>query len=225
MHIPTVTQEDLYAFHSGIFGAEATSNLPSSLITNASEVNEDEVEDEDDLGYYPDGVKRTLTDDQIAMFRHSEIYALLRERQLKREKEKANADGSQSNLVSDSTDFVISILVTTIFTLLSPFSDFMMQERSNESREKRDSRTLTARRLARELDDAVTETGDLDYGEDTATSLNTRNQPIDNIYGRKQVCYDDVYDDPSPSKCSVPSKPVEGKKIWWPTIGPRTSLT
>ncbi|TAQ83618.1 hypothetical protein B7494_g8063 [Chlorociboria aeruginascens] len=35
---------------------------------------------EDDLGYYNDGVKRTLTDEQIAIFRHSEIEALLRER-------------------------------------------------------------------------------------------------------------------------------------------------
>jgi hypothetical protein len=32
------------------------------------------------LGYYADGVKRTLTDEQIAMFRHSEIQTLLRER-------------------------------------------------------------------------------------------------------------------------------------------------
>lgn len=107
-------KEDLYAFHSRIFGAKATSNLPSSLIVNASEVNKDGVEDEDDLGYYPDGVKRTLTDDQIAMFRCSEIYALLRERQLKREKEKADADGHQSNLVSDSKIFMISIPVTAI---------------------------------------------------------------------------------------------------------------
>jgi len=28
--------------------------------------------DEDDLGYYPDGVKRTLTDAQIAIFRHTD---------------------------------------------------------------------------------------------------------------------------------------------------------
>jgi len=41
---------------------------------------DDEEEEEDDgLGYYPDGVKRTLTDDQIAIFRHSEMEALRRE--------------------------------------------------------------------------------------------------------------------------------------------------
>lgn len=42
---------------------------------------------EDSLGYYGDGALRTLTDEQIAMFRHSEIEELLRERRLRREEE------------------------------------------------------------------------------------------------------------------------------------------
>lgn len=42
-------------------------------------------EEEDDLGYYPDGVKRTLTDEQIRIFRHSEIHALRREKELAEE--------------------------------------------------------------------------------------------------------------------------------------------
>ena len=42
------------------------------------EVFEDQ--DDDGLGYYEDGMKRTLTDEQIAIFRHSEIQALLRDR-------------------------------------------------------------------------------------------------------------------------------------------------
>lgn len=37
-------------------------------------------EEDDGLGYYADGTKRTLTDEQIAIFRHSEIEALLRAR-------------------------------------------------------------------------------------------------------------------------------------------------
>lgn len=37
------------------------------------EQEEQQWEEEDDLGYYDDGVKRTLTDDQIAMFRHTEL--------------------------------------------------------------------------------------------------------------------------------------------------------
>jgi hypothetical protein len=38
----------------------------------------DDDADDDGLGYYPDGAKRTLTDEQIAMFRHSELHALER---------------------------------------------------------------------------------------------------------------------------------------------------
>lgn len=38
-------------------------------------------EDDDGLGYYEDGVKRTLTDEQISMFRHSELQALRRDRE------------------------------------------------------------------------------------------------------------------------------------------------
>jgi len=38
-------------------------------------------EEGDALGYYHDGVKRTLTDEQIAIFRHSELEALRRARE------------------------------------------------------------------------------------------------------------------------------------------------
>jgi hypothetical protein len=37
-------------------------------------------DDDDNLGWYHDGVKRTLTDEQVAMFRHSEIQRLLQQR-------------------------------------------------------------------------------------------------------------------------------------------------
>lgn len=40
-------------------------------------------EEEDILGYYVDGVKRTLTDEQIALFRHTEIQKLKRDRECK----------------------------------------------------------------------------------------------------------------------------------------------
>lgn len=39
-------------------------------------------DDDDNLGWYHDGVKRTLTDEQVAMFRHSEIQRLLQQRRL-----------------------------------------------------------------------------------------------------------------------------------------------
>jgi len=46
-----------------------------------------EEEEEEDLGYYEDGVKRTLTDQQIEMFRHSELHQLEHAERLRREEE------------------------------------------------------------------------------------------------------------------------------------------
>ncbi|KAJ5722730.1 hypothetical protein N7488_000765 [Penicillium malachiteum] len=82
--IPTVTLEDLQAFHAKHFPA----NPPHAVTSQPSqptEYEETEETGEDDLGYYPDGVKRTLTDEQIEIFRHSEIHALIRARELERD--------------------------------------------------------------------------------------------------------------------------------------------
>lgn len=62
----------------------------------------EEEEEDDGLGFYPDGTKRTLTDAQIAMFRHSEIQAALRARRVKAERdaergsERGNDTGGES---------------------------------------------------------------------------------------------------------------------------------
>lgn len=47
------------------------------------------------MGYYPDGAKRTLTDEQIRIFRHSEIHALRREKQAQEEEEEQCAKDLQ----------------------------------------------------------------------------------------------------------------------------------
>lgn len=49
------------------------------VLDNGNDNDERNIGDDDDddgLGYYPDGVKRTLTDEQILMFRHSEEEAI-----------------------------------------------------------------------------------------------------------------------------------------------------
>lgn len=62
-----------------------SSQQVTSLDYTYSETVDEEFDDDDGLGYYPDGVKRTLTDEQIRIFRHSEIHSLLREKQLREE--------------------------------------------------------------------------------------------------------------------------------------------
>jgi hypothetical protein len=47
-----------------------------------------------DLGTYPDGTPRTLTDDEIAIFRHSELETLLRAREKQREAAAAEAEAA-----------------------------------------------------------------------------------------------------------------------------------
>ncbi|KAG6257881.1 hypothetical protein E4U24_003970 [Claviceps purpurea] len=64
--------------------ASAFTNLPPNTEDNTCPDEFDDWEDADELGFYHDGVKRTLTDEQIAIFRHSE----LREHE-KRQKAKA----------------------------------------------------------------------------------------------------------------------------------------
>ncbi|KAK1636145.1 hypothetical protein BDP81DRAFT_394784 [Colletotrichum phormii] len=88
---PSVSNDDLVAFFETHFSGAAVRDFqadflnpnyqPDAAITNASVQENGDVFEEDDLGYYNDGVKRTLTDDQIAMFRHSELETIKREQE------------------------------------------------------------------------------------------------------------------------------------------------
>lgn len=87
-------QEDLQAFQASHFpGHPQTIILPSA---DPAVENDHYDEEEADLGYYQDGVKRTLTDEQIEIFRHSEIHALLRKRQLEQDRAEYEARRTKS---------------------------------------------------------------------------------------------------------------------------------
>ncbi|EGD85780.1 hypothetical protein H112_06702 [Trichophyton rubrum D6] len=100
-NIPIVTCDDLSAFHAKHFTTQdfnptvASDFFASSFNnTEAQSTDNDDLYD-DRLGYYLDGVKRTLTEEQVQIFRHSEIQALLRQRQL--EKESSSNNGSTTS--------------------------------------------------------------------------------------------------------------------------------
>jgi hypothetical protein len=81
-------QDSLLEFHAKHFLGSAPPNKP------AEEFYEEEGDD-DGLGYYDDGVKRTLTDEQIAIFRHSEIHDLIQRCvRAKLEREEAEAEAA-----------------------------------------------------------------------------------------------------------------------------------
>lgn len=97
LHIPHITETDLSSFHQAHFGQAALAAFATDFLDPSKTQQppgtqpdgdgfayygeEEEPEEDDGLGYYPDGVKRTLTDEQIAMFRHSEIQVLLKSRE------------------------------------------------------------------------------------------------------------------------------------------------
>ncbi|KAI1328873.1 hypothetical protein F5Y16DRAFT_136701 [Xylariaceae sp. FL0255] len=83
--IPEVSQADIVSFHASHFSAGAIESFHTHFLrpentTHGYDENDygygyEEEENDDGLGYYSDGVKRTLTDEQIAIFRHSELEA------------------------------------------------------------------------------------------------------------------------------------------------------
>ncbi|KAK0383967.1 hypothetical protein NLU13_8056 [Sarocladium strictum] len=93
-------KEDLTAFHEAHFSQNAISHFTGTFMSPGSEaaasydVEECDLED-DGLGYYDDGVKRTLTDEQIEIFRHSEL------QRLRKAEEKKTVTSTESLILDD----------------------------------------------------------------------------------------------------------------------------
>ncbi|KAK4968163.1 hypothetical protein LTR66_011841, partial [Elasticomyces elasticus] len=87
--IPIVTEDDLRAFHATHFSGAPP---PPAFFADPAYLASVTAEEDDNLGCYPDGVKRTITDEQIAIFRHSEIQTLLKERRREQERRENNSD-------------------------------------------------------------------------------------------------------------------------------------
>lgn len=79
----------LLHFHKAHFPGQALPSISHPTLgfssSDALQELEKTPQDDDGLGYYEDGVKRTLTDEQIAIFRHTEVQELLRARARKAE--------------------------------------------------------------------------------------------------------------------------------------------
>ncbi|KAF1932427.1 uncharacterized protein M421DRAFT_89712 [Didymella exigua CBS 183.55] len=110
--LPTVTVDDLRDFHTTHFPhAPAPEHILSSVDSEPAE--ECYEEEANALGCYEDSTPRTLTDEQIAMFRHSEIQAIIRKRRLKREngngpEEEEAEDGEAEESVAEGSSKVES---------------------------------------------------------------------------------------------------------------------
>ena len=78
------TRSTLLQFHESHFLAQSLPPLSHPTLGFPSEgflrKLESTKQTDDVLGYYDDGVKRTLSDEQVAIFRHTEIQELLRDK-------------------------------------------------------------------------------------------------------------------------------------------------
>ncbi|PHH85194.1 hypothetical protein CDD83_767 [Cordyceps sp. RAO-2017] len=100
---PPISQGDLAGFFQSHFSSEAVANFEETFQNlpafqqSYGQVEHHDMTGEDDLGYYEDGVKRTLTDEQIEMFRQSEL------RELRRNQERQTRLDSQTPCRIDLT--------------------------------------------------------------------------------------------------------------------------
>jgi Protein of unknown function (DUF3807) len=164
------TQETLLHFHATHFPgqpppliAHPTLGWPSTNAVNGFNISTVESV----LGYYADGVERTLTDDQIAIFRHTEVQELLRAR---RERERADAESADQSCHTSSV-----ILAGALFAERrdpSPRSWIVHDHESCDSKEKKYS-GLSARNLDGRLSGASgqPDTNLDDAGQDLGQAL------------------------------------------------------
>ncbi|KAG4440973.1 hypothetical protein IFR05_003537 [Cadophora sp. M221] len=205
-----ISQDDLSSFHA--------THFPTSSVTHFSEqflgpVEEEYYEEEyceeevdDGLGYYDDGVKRTLTDEQIAIFRHSEIESLLRER-----RHAAEEKEHQKAYVTEETASVKGDAQTQ-YSVLEEVEDGELEEESPASTAstpvsskpeqrmtKKEKKTQRAKQMGffkqnvkpdlrkRTWDKVDTGLGSLDYDEDEDASNKAPTKPAQ----RRRISYDD----------------------------------
>ncbi|KAI9680089.1 MAG: hypothetical protein M1817_005105 [Caeruleum heppii] len=231
--VPMVTEADLLAFHATHFTHHSTSAFTSTYLLSSSIPHHStpaqpppgarDEEDQDALGYYPDGNKRTLTDEQIAMFRHSEIQRITKQRRLQAERHERGSEspvgdhGETHNQVGDIARKRQKGRKTKKTQRVpqneeEEYAEYLRKESAELSRT-----TICPRPWA---DADHTEAQDLDYGDQPARAgpreLDSAALPVS---GRKIVSYGDV-DEGNPSSFSpMGSPPPVTQEFVWPRIG------
>lgn len=147
------------------------------------------------MGYYDDGVKRTLTDAQIEIFRHSEIQALLRER---RHAEEAASDGlvqqtadPTENQREYEEDRLRDDYMKESSPAVSSITSGQQLSRKGRKAEQAKQKGYFKQKIKPDLrkrtwDNVDSGMGSLDYGDESA-SASTMNPPPQ----RRRISYDD----------------------------------
>ncbi|KAL8827265.1 MAG: hypothetical protein Q9170_007080 [Blastenia crenularia] len=225
---------DLHGFQRRHFDNSSTEVAPDQPVHNyqthsssvAQQYAAEEEAKDDGLGYYPDGVKRTLTDEQISMFRNSEIYSILRKRQLLRE----NREAQEGLPVADTQSPVTGAghpFQKTQDDQPFPFHDDEAPSLDSPvaKRRKQDYGgdvnlcSVTSRRRVRELDDVVADVGVLDYGEEVDAGGNEKHTAVAGESSREQIDKANYEDQKHYVGELDAASSKQGREIWWPTIG------
>lgn len=194
----------------------------------------------DNLGYYSNGVKRTLTDEQIAMFRHSEIYSILREIQVLKENRQADgyelsdsqlSDGEEEAQISSdqvaetSPDHNTHHKGPKFETAAQRNTNGLTSKTTGSNKRKRHSGDFvdpqrqghSFRRTARELDSLLADDQVLDYGDDPSSIIESQSGVADGFPTDSSASA--VVESISSASSFIRNPAVEGKKIWWPVFG------
>lgn len=159
------------------------------------------------------------------MFRHSEIYSLLRKRQLRKENGLVDEDPGLSTTALDPShkpsdrglgEGVNKSPASPVPDETSDPNGPVLEKRDfgNNGKQKGHKAAPSLRRQVRELDCVIEGVGFLDYGEEPAIKSQEKEAA-----GRALVDYADIGTtiDPLASRDTGSSK--QGRKIWWPAIG------
>ena len=194
-------------------------------------------EELDDLGYYPDGVKRTLTDEQIAMFRHSEIYSILRERQVLKENRQADGYELSDSHLSEGLEEAQTSSDKIPADQNTEHKDSKSEKAAQRNTNGLSSRTTGSRkrkrhsgdsvdsqrqghsfrRTARELDSLLADDQVLDYGDDPSSTFESQGGVADGVPTDSSTSA--AAESISSASRVIRNPAVEGKKIWWPVVG------
>jgi len=181
----------MIAFHEAHFAQFATDHFQANFLRPNLPTSEDhpthgqddeyyqeeEEVDDDGLGYYPDGVKRTLTDEQIAIFRHSELEALRRVRESSKLKKAAITEPEEEDPAHDVSEGEVSL--TTAATTAKKNKKRKRAKNKNVSEPPIDLRKRTWDVVDKGL-------ASLDYGEEEHGLPARANEAQ-----RRQISYDD----------------------------------
>lgn len=225
-------------FQARYFGADSAGTACQGLPSLVS------YEHDDGLGYYPDGVKRTLTDEQIAMFRHSEIQALLRKRRRGREnsdspqhrrmgvevdRREHNDDVEQESLVALEEEDEYARFLEQEQEQLRNDTVVKKRKRNGNAQRPRHYTHEEGRENGTELHRVVVPYDGLDYGDDTAVS-NPNTQVVDGQRtqlgcGLKRIVYEDEEREDAVTSTAGGEKSgisTEAKMFLWPKINTET---